>query len=165
MTRPRLPRLIAVLALAACTPNGIGSGGGGGGGGGGVTHTIDINLTLSQPAPSKYGQTGGFTPALIMVSVGDTIVFKNTDSFAHTSTSIPVADTTSETKFPSKYPFNNPGSNALSQSGNSLSGGWSSGEVQAGATSQTILVDKAGTYLYGCAIHYGAPMRGAIVAQ
>ncbi|MBV8154244.1 MAG: hypothetical protein JO029_07405 [Candidatus Eremiobacteraeota bacterium] len=153
----------ASLVLAACTPNAVGSTSGGGGGG--VTHTVDINLTLSQPAPSTYGQTGGFTPAIVMAKVGDTIVFKNTDSFAHTSTSIPVAETTNETQFPSKYPFNNPGEHPLSQSGNTLSGGWSSGEVQAGSTSQNVLVDKAGTYLFGCAIHYGAPMRGAIVAQ
>jgi plastocyanin len=37
--------------------------------------------------------------------------------------------------------------------------------MQAGSGSQTVAADKAGTYLYGCFYHYGAPMRGAIVAQ
>ena len=152
------------LTMASCTPNGIGTNGGGGGPGG-LTRVIAINLTQSNPAPSSYGQTGGFTPSIIMVNVGDTIVFKNTDSFAHTSNSIPVSDTAGETTFPTKYPFNVPGTDPFAQSGNSLSAGWASGEIQAGAASQKILVDKAGTYLYGCALHYGAPMRAAIVAQ
>lgn len=162
------PGVAYVLALASglasCTPNGLGASAGGGEGGG-TTHVIAINLTLSNPASSAYGQTGGFTPAVIMVNVGDTIVFKNTDSFPHTSNSIPVTLTTNETQFPAKYPFNLSGTNPLQASGNSLSGAWASGEIQAGATSQNIVVDKAGTYLYGCALHYGAPMRAAIVAK
>jgi plastocyanin len=46
-----------------------------------------------------------------------------------------------------------------------VSGGFSSGAMQAGSSSQSITVDRAGTYLFGCFFHYGAPMRGAIVAQ
>jgi plastocyanin len=159
----RAPFLAALaVALAACTPNGIGAAGGGGGGGG-VQHVVDINLTVYGNATSTpYGQGAGFKPLILNVSVGDTIVFKNADSFAHTATLIPPAKTSNETAFPSQYPFSG---SALSQSGSLLSAGWSSGEVQAGATSQTITVDKAGTYLFGCAIHYGAPMRAAIVAQ
>lgn len=152
---------LAVL-LTQCTPNGVGPAGSSGGSSGGAQHVIDINLTLSQPAASTYGQTGGFTPPIINVKVGDTIVFKNTDSFGHTSSMIPTAKTDNETKFPSAYPFSGI---QQSPSGSTLSGGWTSGVIQAGATSQVIHVDKAGTYLYGCEIHYGAPMRGAIVAQ
>lgn len=150
-----------LLALAACTPNGIGSIGGGGGGG--VVHTVDLNLTVYQQVTNTpYGQSIAIKPALLNVAVGDSIVFKNADGFNHTSTSIPVADTNNETQFPGKYPFK---SSALTQSGATLSGGWSSGALQAGATSQTVIADKAGTYLYGCFYHYSANMRGAIVAQ
>jgi len=155
--------LVAALtfALASCTPNGIG-GGVGGGGGGGVTHTVDLNLTVYGQSNTPYGESVAVKPAVIDVAVGDSIVFHNGDGFAHTSTSIPVADTTNETQFPSKYPFK---ASALNQSGATLSGGWSSGALQAGASSQTVLADKAGTYLYGCFFHYGGNMRGAIVAQ
>ena len=150
-----------VLALAACTPNGTGTASGGGGSGG-VTHTIDVNLTLNSPVSTPYGQSGAYKPAVLTVAVGDSIVFKNSDGFAHTSTSIPPAKTSGETKFPSAYPFS---SAALTQSGTTLSGGWSSGSIAAGATSQTLLADKPGTYLYGCFFHYGSPMRGAIVVK
>jgi plastocyanin len=150
------------LTLAACTPNGIGSAGSGGGGGGGVTHIVDLNLTVYGITNTPFGQTVGTKPAELDVAVGDSIVFKNADGFAHTSTSIPVADTTGETQFPSKYPFK---ASALNQGGSTLSGGWTSGALQAGATSQTVTADKAGTYLYGCFFHYGGNMRGAIVAQ
>lgn len=155
--------LVAALAiaLASCTPNGLGSVGGGGGGGG-LTHTVDLNLTVYGQSNTPYGQSVAVKPAVLDVAVGDTIVFHNGDGFAHTSTSIPVPDTTNETLFPSKYPFK---SSALSQTGATLSGGWSSGALQAGSSSQSVLADKAGTYLYGCFFHYGGNMRGAIVAQ
>jgi plastocyanin len=153
--------LALALAFVSCTPNGTSSVSGGSGGGGAM-HVVDINLTLSQPVSTKYGESGAFTPAILNVKVGDTIVFKNTDSFGHTASIIPVAKTSSETKFPSSYPFNGI---QQSPSGSTLSGGWTSGVLQAGSTSQVILADKAGTYLYGCEIHYGAPMRAAIVAQ
>jgi len=151
------------LALAGCTPNGLASAGGGGtGGNGGVTHTVDLNLTVYQQSNTPYGLTTGIKPPVLAVAVGDSIVFTNADGFAHTSTSVPVPDTDGETQFPAKYPFK---SSALTPSGATLSGGWSSGALQAGSTSQTVLADKAGTYLYGCFFHYGGNMRAAIVAQ
>jgi plastocyanin len=145
------------LALVACTPNGITASSGGGGTGSGKTVTIDVNLTLNLPVQTPYGQSGGMKPPVTMVSVGDSIVFNNSDGFAHTATSIPKA-----TKFPAGSPFNQ---GATTQSGSTLSGGWTSGAMQAGSSSQRVLADKAGTYLFGCYFHYGAPMRGAIVAQ
>jgi len=157
--------LALALTASACTPNGISAVGGGGGGGGGVTHTVDLNLTNAVVTSTPYGTSAAFTPPITMAKVGDSIVFKNTDSFNHTSTSIPPSKSNNETQFPSAYPFNG---SALNQSGMTLSGGWSSGSLQAGATSQTIKADKAGTYLYGCFFHYGAVpthMRGAIVVQ
>jgi plastocyanin len=146
----------AAVALGACTPNGVGVASGSAGGGG-VTHVVDVNLTLNAPVSTPYGMSGGMKPPVLTVAVGDNVVFMNSDGFAHTSTSIKNA-----THFPIPEPF---GISALTQSGSTLSGGWSSGAMQAGSSSQTILVDKPGTYLYGCFFHYPAPMRGAIVAQ
>jgi plastocyanin len=157
----RLAVAVAFLTFAACTPNGIGVVSGGGGGGG-ATHVVDVNLTLNGTTSTPYGESGAYKPAVLNVAVGDFIVFKNSDGFAHTSTSVPVGDTNNETQFPAKYPFS---SAALNQTGSTLSGGWSSGALQAGSTSQTITADKPGTYLYGCFFHYGSPMRGAIVAK
>ncbi|HVN70068.1 MAG TPA: plastocyanin/azurin family copper-binding protein [Candidatus Binatia bacterium] len=140
------------LSLAACTAGGIPTSSGGSGG-----TTIDISLTLYAPTPTPYGTSGGYSPPVTTVPVGSQIHFVNTDSFAHTATLIPNA-----TKFPSGSPF---GDSALQQHGNSLSGGFSSGALQPNASSQTIAVDRPGTYLFGCFFHYGAPMRAAIVAQ
>lgn len=145
-----------LAALSACTPNGIGVSGGGGGGGGSTAHVVDVNLTQNLPVGTPYGQSGGMKPPVLTVKVGDTIVFKNSDSFAHTSTFVGNGPS-----FPSK----GPGASALTQSGMTLSGGWTSGAMQPGSGSQVVTADKAGTYLYGCFFHYGAPMRGAIVAQ
>ncbi len=154
--RALLAAIALTVAAAACTPNGVGVAAGGGGGGG-VTHVVDVNLTLNQPATTPYGQSGGMKPPVLDVAVGDRVVFHNSDGFAHTSTSIKGA-----AAFPAAEPF---GISALNQSGTTLSGGWSSGAMQAGSSSQPVLVDKPGTYLYGCFFHYGAPMRGAIVAR
>lgn len=150
------------LALAACTPNGIGTGSSGASGGG-VTLTVDLNLTSYQNLTNTpYGQSLAIKPAVVNAAVGDTIDFLNSDGFAHTSTVLPVATTNNETQFPNKSPIN--GLGTLNAKGTTLSGGWSSGALQAGA-SYSVLADKAGTYLYGCHYHYSAAMRGAIVVQ
>lgn len=135
-----------LVALASCTNGGV-VGGSGGSGGTGVM-TIDVNLTL---------HTHGYLPDTITVPVGSSIRFLNSDGFAHTATMIPGA-----TSFPSGSPFS---ASAQTQSGTVLSQPWSSGALQAGSSSQTITVDAPGTYLFGCFFHYGAPMRGTIVAQ
>lgn len=149
---PRILPAALLLLLAACTNGGVPVASGGSGG-----VAIDINLTLSQPSKTQWGESGGYTPAITNVAVGSEIHFTNTDSFAHTATEIPNA-----TQFPSGSPFH---ASATQQSGTNLSGGFSSGALQAGSSSQTISVDRAGTYLFGCFFHYGAPMRAAIVAQ
>ncbi len=110
--------------------------------------TIDVNLTLN---------TRGYAPDVLNVPVGTTIRFRNSDGFAHTATLIPGA-----AAFPDGSPFN---VSAQTQSGSDVSKPWSSGTLAAGSSSQSILIDKAGTYLYGCFYHYGAPMQGTIVAQ
>ena len=143
---------MALLALTACTNGGIPTSSGASGG-----TTIDISLTVFQPVKTPYGEGGGYSPSVINAAVGSQIHFLNTDSFAHTATEIPNA-----TQFPSGSPFNIA---ALKQTGTNLSGGFSSGALQPGSTSQSLTVDQAGTYLFGCFFHYGAPMRAAIVAQ
>jgi plastocyanin len=155
--QPRL--LVTVAFLSACTAGGIPtSSGGGGGGGTGPLVTIDVNLTENAPVSTPYGESGGYKPAVTTVAVGSRIRFMNSDGFAHTATSVPKNATT----FPVQEPF---GISAQTQSGTTLSGGFSSGVLQPGSFSQTILVDKPGTYLFGCFFHYPAPMRGAIVAK
>lgn len=142
-----------LLALAACTNGGIPTSSGSGGGGA----TIDINLTLYQPTKTPYGESGGYSPPIATVTVGSQLHFVNTDSFAHTATEILDA-----TQFPSGSPFN---ISDLKQFGTNFSGGFSSGALQPGSSSQTLTVDQPGTYLFGCFFHYGAPMRAAVVAQ
>ncbi|HLY04018.1 MAG TPA: plastocyanin/azurin family copper-binding protein [Candidatus Cybelea sp.] len=144
---------VALLLLAACTAGGIPTSSGGSSG-----VTIDINLTLSKPVQTQYGLSGGFTPAITTVPVGSQFHFTNTDSFAHTGSFLG----SQYTQFPAGSPLT---SKDETQFGNTLSGGFSSGALQAGSSSQTITADRAGTYLFGCFFHYGAPMRGAIIAQ
>ena len=95
-------------------------------------------------------------PSVVTVALGSTVRFVNVDSFAHTASSFDGAT------FPAGSPL---GSSALTAFGPTLSGGWSSGNLAAGAASPPVLADKAGTYLYGCFFHYGAPMRGAILVR
>lgn len=145
-----------VAALTACTPGAAGIGSGGGGGTVQVK-IVDVNLTLHAASQTSAGMAGGYAPIPVQVAVGSGIEFTNSDGFAHTATLISGSST-----FPTGTPFTVA---AQTQSGNAVSQSWSSGALQAGQTSQTITIDRAGTYLYGCFFHYGAPMRGTIVAQ
>lgn len=150
--RSRLGAPAALILLAACTAGGIPSSSGGGGG-----TLINVDLTEFAPTSTPYGESGGYSPPVTTVPVGTEIHFMNTDSFNHTATEIPNATT-----FPSGSPF---GISALTQKGTTLSGGFTSGALSPTSSSQNILADRAGTYLFGCFFHYGAPMRAAIVAQ
>jgi plastocyanin len=147
--------LLLLLLGAACTP---GASGAGSGLGGAAAQTIDISLTAFAPGPTQAGTGAGYSPLTLTVPVGTNIRFLNTDGFAHTSTSIGGSGTT----FPGPYPFN---AAALNQTGGTLSGGWTSGALNAGASSQILLADKPGTYIFGCFFHYEAPMRGVIVVH
>jgi len=156
----RIPLLSVVLAaaLCGCTAGAPGSGSSGGSAttSNATTTSIAISLTASVVTSTPYGSSGGFMPAVTTVKAGTYVVFVNKDSFAHTSTSM------SATSFPAASPF---GSSALTASGTTLSGGWSTGALAPNNASQKLLADKPGTYLYGCFFHYGAPMRGAIVVR
>jgi plastocyanin len=150
---------LVLTVLCACTPNGmLATQSAGPSGGGGQVTKIDVNLTLhSSPTQLAQGAAAGFSPPQTTVAVGSFVQFTNSDGFAHTATAIPGA-----TSFPASSPFS---VSAQTQSGTAVSGSWSSGVLQAGQSSQLIQIDAAGTYLFGCFFHYGAPMRGAIVAQ
>lgn len=146
-------RVLAFLLLAGCTP---GAPAAPTSTGAPAAVTIDINLTLHAAGASPFGTLGGYAPPVTTIAVGSTIRFTNSDGFAHTATMI------SGATFPNGSPFSVA---AQTQSGTSLSQPWSSGTLGAGASSQALVVNSAGTYLYGCFFHYGSPMRGVIVAQ
>ncbi len=151
--RNPLPSLLLIVTLAGCT-NGAPPAGAASAVAAGTT--IDVSLTSAPAATTAYGSGGGFAPLVTTVALGSTVRFLNVDAFGHTATSL------GGTSFPSASPF---GGSAQNASGNTLSGGWSSGTLGAGAGSQVLIADKPGTYLYGCFFHYGAPMRGVIVVK
>ncbi|HEV2741024.1 MAG TPA: plastocyanin/azurin family copper-binding protein [Candidatus Elarobacter sp.] len=151
--RSPLLSLLLIAAAAGCTN---GAPPAGAANAAAATTTIDVSLTSAPAGATAYGSGGGFAPLVTNVAVGTTVRFLNVDSFGHTATSL------SGTTFPAASPFDGSAQNG---SGSTLSGGWSSGTLGAGAGSQVLLADKPGTYLYGCFFHYGAPMRGAIVVK
>lgn len=153
-----MKRLLAVacsVLISACTPGASGSSTSGPVAGPVVT--IDVNLTMNPPTSSSQGLCGGYRLAVTTVSAGTALRFVNSDSFAHTASSLDSATT-----FPASSPL---GVSALQQNGGTLSQSWSTGALQPGAMSQVIIADKPGTYLYGCFYHYGSPMRAVIIVQ
>ena len=155
MIKPIVATAFALL-FSACTPGAAGLAGPSGGVGT-QARVVDVNLTLHSASQTPAGMSSGYAPAVVTVAVGSALVFTNSDGFAHTVTLIPGAGA-----FPAGTPFS---ASAQTQTGSVVSQNWSSGTLQTGQSSQTISVDRAGTYLYGCFFHYGAPMRGTIVAQ
>lgn len=119
--------------------------------------TIDISLTARPASPIAAGLAGGYAPATVTIPVGTRVQFFNSDSFAHSASSLGSGLT-----FTASSPL---GAAALSQNGTTFASGWTSGNLTAGARSQIFLADTPGTYIYGCFYHYGAPMRGAIVVR
>ncbi|HMD02441.1 MAG TPA: plastocyanin/azurin family copper-binding protein [Candidatus Baltobacteraceae bacterium] len=144
-----------MLVLGGCTPGAL-SATGGAPATAAPAMLIDVDLTNDPQGPTSAGTGGGYKPLALSVAVGTLIRFNNSDGFAHTATSI------GGSTFPSVYPFTG---SALTQSGSTLSGGFSSGNLISGASSQSLLADAAGTYLFGCFYHYGTPMRGTIVVH
>jgi len=155
----RLLLLGAALAFAGCTPGSfaLASSGGTTGITGNIV-TIDVDLTKDPGGSTPGGNGRGYSPLATMLAIGDGVRFHNSDGFAHTATAVPG----DPSAFPTNYPFT---SAALTQTASKLSQGFSSGNLTAGSTSQTLLADKAGTYLFGCFYHYGTPMRAAIVVR
>ena len=147
--------LACSMVLAACTPNGILVTSGGGSNVSTVTR-INVSISAFGQTSTPAGLALGFSPEIANVTVGSGVQFVNVDNTSHTATSI------SGTSFPATSPLTFA---ATTTSGSALSTGFSSGTLQAGASSPVFLVDKPGTYLYGCFFHYSGTMRGEIVAQ
>jgi plastocyanin len=149
--------LAVTLLCCGCTPGAFAAAGSGGNAppSAQVT-TIDVDLTEDPGGSTSAGNAAGYKPLTTVVPVGSYVQFHNSDGFAHTASSFP------GTTYPSQYPF---GNGALTPSGTTLSGGFSSGSLTPGAQSQPLLADKAGTYLFGCYYHYGTPMRAEINVQ
>jgi plastocyanin len=147
----------SILLLAACTPNGTPVTAAGGGGNVSQVTRINVSISAFGQVQTPAGLALGFSPEITNVTVGSGVQFVNVDNTSHTSTSIGGATT-----FPATSPFTFA---ATTPSGTALSTGWSSGTLQAGDSSAIFLVDKPGTYLFGCFFHYSGTMRGEIVAQ
>ena len=149
--------LASALAFEACTPGAAAPPSlASAPGTGGQVATVDVDLTNDPAGETTAGIARGYAPLVTTVSVGDSIRFHNSDGFAHTATSI------SGASFPAAYPFTGA---ALNVAGTMLSGGFTSGALAAEASSQTLLADRSGTYLFGCFFHYGTPMRATIVVR
>ncbi len=144
----------SLLALGACTNGAPGSLSGSAV----AITTIDVSLTAFPSTTIAQGRAAGYSPVQLSVPVGTQLRFVNTDSFAHTASAV------NGPTFPVGSPLT---AAALtpSASGTTLSAGWSSGNLAAGASSPVFVADTPGTYLFGCFYHYGAPMRGAIVVH
>ena len=149
----RLARIMLCASLAGCTP-GAQSVAAGSAVAGAQVLTIDVNLTLHNPVALAQGISTGYAPPALSVPIGSTIRFINSDGFPHTASAL------AGTTFGSASAL---AGSALSQAGSMLSEIWSSGSLNAGAASQLISVDRAGTYIYGCFYH--PVMRGVIVAK
>ena len=153
----KLSCAVALALLSGCTAGGINPVSGGASNVSNIV-TIDVSLAAFPAQQTPAGIGLGFSPLITTVPVGTGIQFRNVDNTVHTASM--VAGTT----FPSTSPL---GFSATSPSSVSTisSPGWTAGNIQMGQTSQTFLVDKPGTYLYGCFYHYSGNMRGVIVAQ
>lgn len=146
---------VCAMMLAACTPNGVLVTTGGGSNVSQITR-INVSIAAFGQSSTPAGLALGFSPLIANVTVGSGVQFVNVDNTSHTATSV------SGTTFPATSPLT---FSATMLSGTALSTGWSTGTLQAGASSPVFLVDKPGTYLYGCFFHYSGTMRGEIVAQ
>ncbi|HVA26679.1 MAG TPA: plastocyanin/azurin family copper-binding protein [Candidatus Baltobacteraceae bacterium] len=157
MTR-RAVLALALLALGGCTAGGIPASPGGGGASIAQITKIDVSLAAFPLQNTSAGPALGYSPEVTTVSVGSGVEFVNVDNTSHTATAIAGA-----TAFPATTPFS---ASAVDASATTdVSGAWSSGTLQPGASSQVFLIDRTGTYYYGCFFHYSGNMRGIIVAQ
>ena len=149
---------IVLLASTACTPGSFAAVAPIDGtlGPQGRTVTVDVNLTSDPGGSTSAGIAAGYAPLVTEIAVGDGVRLRNSDGFAHTASSI------AGSTFPNAYPFDG---TALRAGGSKLSSGFSSGSLAPGTTSQPLLADRAGTFIYGCFYHYGSPMRAAIVVR
>jgi plastocyanin len=145
----------ASLAASRCTPGALSQAAGPGTAAAG-TAVIEVSLVQFGSAQTRYGTVGGYSPDPLVIRAGTVIQFHNRDSFAHTATLIGT----------SGFPLSNPlSAAALAPSGRDVAASWSTGDLNAGAFSQTLTASRPGVFYYGCQHHYGSPMRGLIIVQ
>jgi plastocyanin len=119
---------------------------------------VTLDLTrYSGVAHLDAGAYAGVSPGRVVLHVGQTIVFVNSDARHHTATSLGEVS-----EFPQNPHWTD---SALKASGAIGSGAWTTGDIAPGARSSPIAASKAGTYLYGCFYDYSAGMRGEIVVE
>ncbi len=121
-----------------------------------VTVTLDLTR-YPKVAQLDAGEYAGLSPGRVVIHVGDSVVFANSDSRHHTATFLGEGQT-----FPASPRWTD---SALHASGSIGSGAWSTGDLAPGSRSSPISATKPGTYLYGCFFDYSAGMRGEIVVQ
>ncbi len=119
-------------------------------------------VTLDLTRYSKVGQLdagayAGVAPGRLVLHVGQSVVFVNSDTRHHTATSLGEGDA-----FPQTPRWTD---SALHAAGTIGGGAWTTGDLAPGARSGPIVASKAGTYLYGCFFDYSAGMRGEIVVE
>lgn len=145
------------FALSACTPGGLTPQQSGAANVSSIV-TVDVSLSAFAAQQTPAGAALGFSPIVTNVAVGTGVRFVNVDNTAHTASMVP------GTTFPGNSPLSF-SATSPSTADTLSSPAWSSGTMEPGTSSQTFLVDRPGTYLYGCFYHYGGLMRGEIVAQ
>ncbi len=121
-----------------------------------VIITLDLGR-YSQVGHLDAGPYAGVSSGRVVVRVGDSVVFVNSDSRRHTATSLGDA-----TVFPKDPHWTD---SALRASGTISGAGWSTGDLAPGTRSAPIAVTQAGTYLYGDFYDYSAGVRGEIVVK
>ena len=131
--------MVALAALIACVPPAVNAGT--------PPKTAVVKMQLSiKPTQTKYGEVGGYGPAVLTVHTGERIRWLNVDSIPHTATS---------RDFPT---------DGRIATGNTItSRPWSSGNVLPHAESGLFTATRPGVYYYSCGYHFKLGQRGVIV--
>jgi len=118
----------------------------------GSLKSVKWSAMLTSYTQTKMAQSLGFPP-------GTKITIKNiSKKDTHTLNVVRVIDGP-----PAKFP-KNPTLSQKAQGGDKLEAGYASGPIKPGH-SITVELDKAGTYLIGCAFHYSIGMHDVLVVR
>jgi plastocyanin len=110
-----------------------------------TTQIVKMDLGI-KPTSSKYGEVGGFNPAILTVHVGDKVIWENVNSVTHTATS---------------HLF--PTDGRITTGTKIGSAPWSSGDVAPHQKSRAFIAAKSGVYHYSCGYHTSMGQRGVII--
>ena len=110
-----------------------------------TTHIVKMDLSI-KPSGTKYGELGGYSPTILTVHIGDSVIWENVNSVTHTATS---------------HLFPTDGRIAT---GTMIGPApWSSGDVAPHQKSRAFRAAKAGVYRYSCGYHVSIGQRGVII--